>query len=171
MWPSNQVLMGIAGVFGGFVGCTGLYMHSHLQKQFKQTIFVRDSLAKLRENEAAKYLLGKNRLINLLLVSYHMILLTTGTPIRDFNIHFHDTENNYKSEEAALNKIPVKGPHGHGWYFIRAEPRGEDGKWVGVRLELEIEKTSMLEEEKYRDKRLVVFDCERHGTMILKSSI
>ena len=171
MWPSNQVLMGIAGVFGGFVGCTGLYMHSHLQKQFKQTIFVRDSLAKLRENEAAKYLLGKNRLINLLLVSYHIILLTTGTPIRDFNIHFHDTENNYKSEEAALNKIPVKGPHGHGWYFIRAEPRGEDGRWVGVRLELEIEKTSMLEEEKYKDKRLVVFDCERHGTMILKSSI
>ena len=69
MWPSNQVLMGIAGVFGGFVGCTGLYMHSHLQKQFKQTIFVRDSLAKLRENEAAKYLLGKNRPI-ISLISY-----------------------------------------------------------------------------------------------------
>ena len=170
MWPSNQVLMGIAGVFGGFVGCTGLYMHSHLQKQFKQTIFVRDSLAKLRENEAAKYLLGKNRLLSTYYWS-HNILLTTGTPIRDFNIHFHDTENNYKSEEAALNKIPVKGPHGHGWYFIRAEPRGEDGRWVGVRLELEIEKTSMLEEEKYKDKRLVVFDCDRHGTMILKSSI
>ena len=63
MWPSNQILMGIAGVFGGFVGCTGLYMHSQLQKQFKQTIFVRDSLAKLRENEAAKYLLGKNRFL------------------------------------------------------------------------------------------------------------
>ena len=60
MWPSNQALMGIAGVFGGVVGCTGLYMHSNLQKQFKQTIFARESLCKLRENEPAKYLLGKN---------------------------------------------------------------------------------------------------------------
>ena len=105
------------------------------------------------------------------MVSSHPVLLTAGTPIKDFNIHFHDTENNYKTEESALNKIPVKGPHGHGWYFIRAEPRGEDGKWVGVRLELEVEKTTKLEEEKYKDKRLVVFDCERHGTMVLKTEI
>ena len=169
MWPSNQALMGVAGVFGGIVGCTGLYMHSNLQKQFKQTIFVRESLSKLRENEPAKYLLGKNRLINR--IGFILSCPPAGTPIRDFNIHFHDTENNFKTDEAALNKIPVKGPHGHGWYFIRAEPRGEDGKWVGVRLELEVEKTSMLEEEKYKDKRLVVFDCERHGTMVLKNEV
>ena len=92
-----------------------------------------------------------------------------GTPMKDFNIHFHDTENNHKTEEEAIFKIPVKGPKGHGWYFLRAEPRGEDGRWVGVRLELEIENTEMLEEEKYKDKRLVVFDCERNGKMLLKN--
>ena len=57
-WPSNQVLGGIAGVFGGVLGCTGLYMHSILQKRFKQTIFIRESLIRLRENGPAKYLLG-----------------------------------------------------------------------------------------------------------------
>ena len=40
-----------------------------------------------------------------------------------------------------------------------------------MRLELEVEKTTKLEEEKYKDKRLVVFDCERHGTMVLKTEI
>ena len=57
-WPSNMALMGIAGVGGGIVGCTGLYLHSQLQKGFKQTVFVRESLCRLRENEPAKYLLG-----------------------------------------------------------------------------------------------------------------
>ena len=90
-----------------------------------------------------------------------------GTPIRDFDIKFNDTENNYKTESEAVNLIPVKGPKGHGYYFIRAEPRGEGGRWVGVRMELEIEMTSMLEEEKYKDKRLVVFDCDRNGPLLL----
>ena len=40
---------------------------------------------------------------------------------------------------------------------------------MGVRLELEIENTSMLEEEKYKDKRLVVFDSERSGLMVLSN--
>ena len=57
-WPSNNTLIGIAGFLGLGVGCTGLYMHNAIQKNFKQTVFVSESLAKLRNHEAAKYLLG-----------------------------------------------------------------------------------------------------------------
>jgi len=114
-------------------------------------VFVSESLKKLSNHEAAKYLLG--------------------TPIKDFNISFSDTENNHYTDQEAVYKIPVKGPNGHGWYFIRAEPRGEDGAWVGVKLELEIDETKMLEEEKYRDKRLVIFDCDRNGKMVIDSSL
>lgn len=91
-----------------------------------------------------------------------------GTPIKDHNIQFHDTENNVYDDEKAINKIPVKGPNGHGWYYIRAEPKGEGGTWVGVRLELDILETDKLEEEKYKDKRLVIFDSKKNnGYMIL----
>ena len=44
-----------------------------------------------------------------------------------------------------MYKIPVKGPDGHGYYFIKAQPKGEGGKWVGVKLELELEETKHLE--------------------------
>ena len=58
-WPSNNTLFGIAGVLGFGVGCTGLYLHNVIQKNFKQTVFVSESLARLRNHEAAKYLLGR----------------------------------------------------------------------------------------------------------------
>ena len=68
----------------------------------------------------------------------------SGSPIRDFNIEFEDTANNYYTEKEAVYKIPVKGPDGHGYYFIKAQPRGEGGKWVGVKLELELEMELLL---------------------------
>ena len=144
-FPSNLQLAQIAGGFGLFTGCTGMFLHGKMQERFKQTAFVRESLIKLRRHEGACYLLG--------------------TPIRDFNIHFHDTENNYSDEKEAIFKIPVKGPDGHGWYFIRAEPKGENGVWVGIKCELELDDTSKLEKEKYEGKRLKVFDSDRDGFM------
>ena len=45
-----------------------------------------------------------------------------------------------------------QGPKGHGYYFIRAEP-GPEGKWEGVRCELQLDATTELEEEQFRDKR------------------
>lgn len=150
-FPSNHQLMGFAGIFGGFVGCTGLYMHSKMQKQFKQTSFVRESLSALYKHKGACHLLG--------------------TPIKNFNIHFHDLENNHTDDEEAIFKIPVKGPVGHGWYYIRAEPKGKGGLWVGVKCELEIENTEMLEKEKYQDKRLKVFDSDRDGFMNIETGL
>ena len=146
-FPSNLQLMGVAGAFGLLTGCTGLFFHSKMQQRFKGTSFVRESLIKLRKHEGACYLLG--------------------TPIKDFNIHFHDTENNYSNENEAIFKIPVKGPNGHGWYFIRAEPKGERGVWVGIKCELELDATNKLEKEKYEGKRLKVFDSDKEGFMTI----
>lgn len=172
-WPSNHTLMGIAGFLGMGIGCSGLYLHSKLQKTFKQTVFVRESLNMLRKHEAAKYLLGKHCkqcpiTVRISGQSHKHNIYLSGTPIKDHNIQFHDTENNVYDDEKAISKIPVKGPNGHGWYYIRAEPKGEGGTWVGVRLELDILETDKLEEEKYKDKRLVIFDSKKNnGYMIL----
>lgn len=57
--PTTKTLVGIAGALGMGIGCSGLYIHTNIQKSFKQTIFVSESLNKLRSHEAAKYLLGK----------------------------------------------------------------------------------------------------------------
>lgn len=95
----------------------------------------------------------------------------SGSPIRDFNIEFEDTANNYYNKDEAVYKIPVKGPNGHGYYFIKAQPRGEDGKWVGVKLELELEETKQLEKEKFQNKRLVVFDCDKSGFMHIRTDV
>ena len=57
----------------------------------------------------------------------------------------------------------MKGPQGAAWYYIRAEPVGDSGQWVGTRLELELTETTRLTEDQYRDKRLVVLDGQKSG--------
>ena len=39
---------------------------------------------------------------------------------------------------------------------------------MGVKLELELEETKHLEKEKFQNKRLVVFDCDKNGFMDIK---
>ena len=39
---------------------------------------------------------------------------------------------------------------------------------MGVKLELELEATKHLEKEKFQNKRLVVFDCDKNGFMDIK---
>ena len=172
--PTTKTLVGIAGALGMGIGCSGLYIHTNIQKSFKQTIFVSESLNKLRSHEAAKYLLGKwlwlTKSFFNLCSSSHIVIefnIISGSPIKDHNIQFEDTINNYYDDHKAVYKIPVRGPDGHGYYFIRAEPRGEGGEWVGVRMELELENTKHLSEEKFKDKRLVIFDSDRNCVMNL----
>ena len=50
----------------------------------------------------------------------------------------------------------AQGSKGHGYYFIRAEP-GPEGKWEGVRCELQLDATTELEEEQFKDKRCLFF--------------
>ena len=50
--------MGIAGIFGFGVAGTGFYMHNKIQQNFKQTVFVSESLSRLRNHEAVQFLLG-----------------------------------------------------------------------------------------------------------------
>ena len=51
-----------------------------------------------------------------------------------------------------LSDCCPQGSKGHGYYFIRAEP-GAEGKWEGVRCELQLDATTELEEEQFKDKR------------------
>jgi len=136
---------GVAGVLGFVTGCTGLTLHSRVQSNFKNEVWVQNSLTLLKQHKAAVHLLGK--------------------PVKDFNLNLGDKEHNHTTNVESVFKIPVKGSKGHGYYFIRAEP-GPEGKWEGVRCELQLDATTELEEEQFRDKRLVVFDKKRHGSPI-----
>ena len=42
---------------------------------------------------------------------------------------------------------------------------------MGVKLELELEETKQLEKEKFQNKRLVVFDCDKSGFMQIRTDI
>ena len=103
-----------------------------------------------------------------------------GTPVKDFNLNLGDREHNHTTDVESVFKIPVKvtldtamsgqehvagrpnsvqGSKGHGYYFIRAEP-GPGGKWEGVRCELQLDATTELEEEQFKDKRcLKIKEC------------
>lgn len=103
-----------------------------------------------------------------------------GTPVKDFNLNLGDREHNHTTDVESVFKIPVKvtldtamsgqervvgrtnsvqGSKGHGYYFIRAEP-GQGGKWEGVRCELQLDATTELEEEQFKDKRcLKIKEC------------
>ena len=49
-FPSNTTLMAVATGIGLVGGVTALTMHSQLQKSFKQTVFVTESLKTLRNS-------------------------------------------------------------------------------------------------------------------------
>jgi len=114
--------------------------------QFHENTFVSDSLSFLREHEKATFLLGY--------------------PIREHSIDYMDTANTFRTDQVAVVRVPVTGGRGAGHYCLRAEPDGE-GVWRAVRCELELTSCTILEEEKWRNKKLVVFDRTRDGDEVI----
>ena len=83
-------------------------------------------------------------------VSYHII----GGWVADNLTIGSEVQHKYATSKY---RVP-QGPKGHGYYFIRAEP-GPEGKWEGVRCELQLDATTELEEEQFRDKRCLFCRC------------
>ena len=57
-------------------------------------------------------------------------------------------------------RVPLGGPKGNGSLFFHALC---DPTCVIQRLELEVDETTALSPEKYRNKRLLVYDFQKHG--------
>jgi len=140
-------MVGIASLGGLLTGVTGLTLHSIKQKQMQETPIFKTALERLQSHDGATHLLG--------------------SPIRTFSVDLSDQVNNWRDENQCRFKIPVKGPNGHGYYFLSAAKSKEiaDSKWEGVRFELEIEETSELSEDQFRGKRLIIYDKTRHGQL------
>ena len=118
---------------------------NHSKTCYQEGVFVRESLHLLRQDEKAVFLLG--------------------LPIRNYMIDYKDTANTFASEEEARVMLPVAGVSGEGQYHLLARP-DDQGRWGAVRCELELTRCEVLGQEKWRDRRLVVFDKERHGDVI-----
>lgn len=115
------------------------------RRRLMEGVFVRNSLELLRGDEKAVYLLGR--------------------PIWNKNIDYRDSTNTFTTPTEAGIMVPVTGPQGSGNYHLRASP-DEEGFWRARRCDLEVTSCTVLEEEKWRNKRLIVFDRERHGDLV-----
>ena len=70
-------------------------------------------------------------------------------------------EENFTENNDAYLRIPLSGPKGRGSLFFHASCH--DNQCHVQRLEFEVIKTKALEPEDYENKRLVVFDINKHG--------
>jgi len=141
---AGAVFIGI----GLFFAQRGSSYSKSIDQALVEGTFVSNSLNLLRDNEKALFLLG--------------------FPICNLPIDYRDEENTFTNEDEGEAKIlvPVSGPSGEGKFHLYAA-RDEDGYWQAKRCELELEKCSALEESKWKGKKLVVYDRERHTGQIL----
>ena len=61
-------------------------------------------------------------------------------------------------------RIPILGEKGKGSLFFHAIQESNSA-YALQRLELEVHETSTLSPEKYQNKRLLIYDVQRHGPM------
>ena len=57
-------------------------------------------------------------------------------------------------------KIPLEGPIGNGSLFVHVRC---DPSCVVRRAEVEVKETTVLPPEKYKEKRLLIYDYQKHG--------
>ena len=57
-------------------------------------------------------------------------------------------------------RVPVEGPNGHGSLFVHVLC---DPSCVTQRVELEVDETTVLSPQEYKNKRLLIFDLQKHG--------
>ena len=57
-------------------------------------------------------------------------------------------------------RVPIGGPKGNGGLFLHVQC---DPSCVIQRAEVEVNKTTALANEKYKDKRLLIYDFQKHG--------
>jgi len=117
---------------------------TQLQAKIKQHPYVQDSIKMVRRHGGARHLLGDK--------------------IKHHNANLAQKSENFVTSEEARFKIGVTGEKGEGWLVVKA--LAQDGGEMSLsRCELELVSTSALEPDQYRDKRLVIFDTHRHGSV------
>lgn len=57
-------------------------------------------------------------------------------------------------------RVPVEGPKGNGSLFLHVQC---DPSCVIRRAEVEVNETEALAPEKYKEKRLLIYDFQKHG--------
>jgi len=139
----------LAGVLligmGMGLGLKGMSYTNAVEQSLEEGTFISNSLDRLRNDDRALFLIG--------------------FPICNLSIDYRDEKNTFTNEEEAKILVPVSGPSGEGNFYLHAV-RENDGYWQAKRCELEMTKCSALEEKKWKGKRLVVFDQERHGNIL-----
>ena len=57
-------------------------------------------------------------------------------------------------------RVPVEGPKGHGSIFLHVIC---DKSCVIQRVEVQVDETEVLSPKEYQNKRLLVYDLQKHG--------
>lgn len=94
-----------------------------------------------------------------------------GLPVVDERINLTAPTDNFTEGTSAYLRIPVHGPKGSGFVYSHFDcPQGDASCHIR-RLELEITKTTAMEEEQYASSRLLIYDFDKHGPMPTKQQL
>jgi len=87
-----------------------------------------------------------------------------GLPVTDKRVNLMRPDDNFTEDRDVYLRIPLKGPKGRGSLYFHACCDMQNNCDV-KRLEFEVTSSSALKDEEYKDKRLLVFDAEKHGSI------
>jgi len=91
-----------------------------------------------------------------------------GLPIKDKRVNLARPEENFTEGNNTYLRIPMSGPKGRGSLFFHAQCANAESRpneCFIQRLEFEVIDTQSLQPEEYRDRRLLVYDVQKHGEL------
>jgi len=88
-----------------------------------------------------------------------------GMPVVDQRINLNAPTDNFTEGSNTYMRIPLHGPKGSGFMYSHFECT-EPSECRVSRLELEVTKSTALDEEQYRDRRLLIYDFDKHGPIL-----
>jgi len=76
-----------------------------------------------------------------------------------------NAQDNFTQDNNSYLRVPIEGPKGNGSLFLHIIC---DPSCFVQRAEVEVDETTALSPEKYREKRLLIYDFQKHGPVDAK---
>jgi len=138
----------VAAAFGGcVVQSFGYFVRNRERAEITYTSHYRKAISLARDNIGVEYLFGK--------------------PLEIKGIDLRNPTENFTQGKDTYLRVPLEGPKGKGSLFLHVNC--EDGNFYSKdgcvlrRAECDVHETSELSEDKYKEKRLLIYDLNKHG--------
>jgi len=148
----NKTVLGWAlgaAFFGGAVQLFGYWTRSREHQNITYTDHYRKAIKLAKANAGVEYLFGN--------------------PLEIKGINLRNPEENFTQDKANYLKIVIEGPKGRGNLYIHVDCEDRNfftsENCVLKRAECQVQESSVMSEDQYKDKRLLVYDLKKHGQL------